>query len=194
MTALQLLKMILPELTGPLAMASLYGTIALALLTCFFGFRLRQLWYALLIFGVGALLGYAVSRLFVPDRVWLCVLIGLGVGAVAAAFTFRITQAVVFVLAFGCVFSLVGEVLGDLYPVAAVIAAVVLGVIAGVLAARFHRWVIILVTGVSGGWRAASLLGRAVPSMTAQTVLIVAGALAAAGIIFQFVTTRKLAK
>ena len=68
------------------------------------------------------------------------------------------------------------------------------GVIAGVLAARFHRWVIILVTGVSGGWRAASLLGRAVPSMTAQTVLIVAGALAAAGIIFQFVTTRKLAK
>ena len=69
-----------------------------------------------------------------------------------------------------------------------------LGMIAGVLAARFHRWVIILVTGVSGGWRAASLLGRAVPSMTAQTVLIVAGALAAAGIIFQFVTTRKMAK
>ena len=194
MTLLQFLKLIVPDLTQIQAAASIYVSIAGALLTCFFGFRLRRLWYSLLVFALGALLGFAVSRLFLPEKLWICLLIGLAVGLLAAGFTFRIYKAVVFVLAFGCVFSLVGEVLGDLYPVAAVIAAVVLGVIAGVLAARFHRWVIILVTGVSGGWRAASLLGRAVPSMTAQTVLIVAGALAAAGIIFQFVTTRKLAK
>ncbi len=194
MTISQLLKLIAPELSEPMAMLPIYGSIALALLTCFFGFRLRQLWYSLLVFGAGALLGYAVSRLFVPDRVWLCVLIGLGAGAVAAAFTFRIYQAVVFALAFGCVFAMVGEVLGDMYPVASVIVAVVLGVMAGLLAARFQYRAVILLTSVTGGWRAASLLRRCVPSVTAETVVILAGALALAGAIFQFVTTRKLAK
>ena len=43
MTLLQLLQRIAPELSEPLTMASLYGSIALALLTCFFGFRLRQI-------------------------------------------------------------------------------------------------------------------------------------------------------
>ena len=194
MTVLQFLKLIAPDLSEPMAMASLYGSIALALLTCFFGFRLRQLWYALLVFAIGALLGYGAARLFVPDKVWLCVLIGLGVGLLAAAFTFRIYQVVVFLLAFGCVFAMVGEVLGDLYPVVSVIAAVVLGVIAGLLAARFQHKVVILLTAVTGGWRAASLLRRCVPSMTAETMLIVAGALMVAGAVFQFVNTRKLTK
>ena len=107
MTVLQLLKLIAPEISEPLTMASLYGSIALALLTCFFGFRLRQVWYALLIFAAGALLGYTVARLFMPEKVWLCVLVGLGAGLLAAAFTFRIYQAVVFALAFGCVFIMV---------------------------------------------------------------------------------------
>lgn len=194
MTVMQLLKLIAPDISEPLAMASLYGSIALALLTCFFGFRLRQIWYALLVFAAGALLGYTVARLFVPEKIWLCILIGLGAGLLAAAFTFRIYQAVVFALAFGCMFAMVGEVLGDLYPIASVIAAVVLGIIAGLLAARFHYRAVILITAVSGGWRAASLLRRCVPSITGETMLIVAGALIVAGTVFQFVNTRKLAK
>ena len=109
MTLLQLLQRIAPELSEPLTMASLYGSIALALLTCFFGFRLRQIWYALLVFAAGALLGYTAARLFVPEKLWLCMLIGLGAGLVAAAFTFRIYQAVVFALAFACVFAMVGS-------------------------------------------------------------------------------------
>ncbi len=194
MTLLQFLKLIIPELSESMAMLSIYGSIALALLTCFFGFRLRQLWYSLLVFAVGALLGYGVSRLFVPDRLWLCVLIGLGAGLLAAAFTFRIYQVVVFALAFGCVFVMVGEVLGDQYPVVSVIAAVALGVIAGLVAARFQYKAVILLTAASGGWRAASLLRRCVPAMTPETMLILAAALIVAGAVFQFVNTRKLTK
>ena len=175
------------------ASASLYGSVALALLTCFFGFRLRYVWYSLLVFAAGALLGLGVSRLFLPDRLWLCVLIGLGAGLLAAAFTFRIYQAVIFLLAFGCVFFMVGGVL-SMYPVAAVIAAVVLGVIAGILAARFQYKAVILVTAASGGWQAATLLRQCVPSMTPETVLILAAAFIVAGAVFQFMTTRKLAK
>ena len=194
MTLLQLLKTLVPELSEQTAMLSVYGSIALALLTCFFGFRLRQLWYSLLVFAAGALLGYCVSRLFVPDRVWLCVLIGLGAGLIAAAFTFRIWQAVVFLLAFACVFAMTGEVLGDLHPVAAVIGGAALGVIAGILAARFQYWAVVFLTAVTGGWRAAFLLRRCVPSLKPQTTLILAGCLIAAGAVFQILTTRKLAK
>ena len=194
MTLLQFLKLVEPELSEVLATASIYVSIVLALLTCFFGFRLRRLWYALLVFAVGALLGYAVSRLFVPEKLWLCLLIGLGVGLLAAGFTFRIYKAVVFVLAFCCVFALVGEVLGDVQPVIAVICAVVLGILAGILAARFQYYVIVIVTAVTGGWRAASGLRRVISSMTPEFMLILAGVLIAAGMIFQFVTTKKLAK
>ena len=42
------------------------------------GFRLRPIWYALLVFAAGALLGYTAARLFVPEKLWLCMLIGLG--------------------------------------------------------------------------------------------------------------------
>ncbi len=191
MTILQLLKLLVPELSDALAMASLYGSIALALVTCFFGYRLRQLWYSLLVFGVGALLGFWVSRLFFPDRLWLCLLIGLGFGLIVSLFTFRIYQAVAFLLAFFSVFGMVGEVLGDSYPTIALIAALVLGVLAGILAARFQYCTVIIITSVSGGWRAASLLRRCIPSMPPETMLIVAAAIIAAGLLFQFLTSKK---
>lgn len=194
MTLLQFLKLMVPDLSEVLASASIYLSIALALLTCFFGFRLRRLWYSLLVFALGALLGFAVSKLFLPDKIWLCLLIGLGVGLLAAGFTFRIYKAVVFVLAFCCVFALVGEVLGDVQPVLAVIAGVVLGILAGILAAKFQYYVIVILTAVTGGWRAASGLRRVIPSMTPQFMLILAAVLIAAGLIVQFVTTKKLAK
>lgn len=196
MTLLQFLRLSVPDLNEILASASVYLSIVLALLTCFFGFRLRRLWYSLLVFALGALLGFAVSRLFLPEKLWLCLLIGLGVGLLAAGFTFRIYKAVVFVLAFSCVFAMVGEVLGEVQPVLSVIVAVLLGVLAGILAARFQYHVIVILTAVTGGWRAAFGLRHVIPTMRQrpELLLIIAGVLIAAGIIFQFVTTKNLAK
>lgn len=194
MTLLQLLKLLIPELSETLAKASLYGTVALALVTCFFGYRLRQVWYSILVFAVGAFLGYTVAHLFLPERTGLCVLIGLGVGLLLSLFTFRLYQAVAFVLAFFSVFGLVGETLGDLYPVLSLICALVLGVLAGIVAARYQFAVVIAVTSVSGGWRAASLLRRCIPNMGAQTMLIIAACLIGAGLLFQFLTAKKANK
>lgn len=194
MTVLQLLKLLIPELSDFLANASLYASVALALVTCFFGYRLRQLWYTLLVFGVGALLGFWVCKLFLPDRLWLCVGVGVGVGLLVSLFTFRLYQAVSFVLAFFSVFGAVGEALGDTQPIVALVAALVLGVMAGILAARFQFAVVIILTSVSGGWRAASMLRRCVPSLQTRPMLVIAAVIISAGLLFQFLTAGRVNK
>lgn len=194
MTILQLLKLLIPELSDTAAKLSLYGGIVAALATCFFGYRLRQLWYSLLVFAAGALVSFWACRLFLPDRLWLCLAVAVGVGLLISLFTFRLYQAVAFVLAFFCVFGAVGEALGDAYPILSLAASLVLGVLAGILAARFQYAVVIVLTSVSGGWRAASLLRRCVPALRVQPMLIIAGAIIAAGVLFQFLTAKKANK
>lgn len=191
MTVLQLLKFLIPELSDTMATVSLYASIAMALVTCFFGYRLRKVWYTLLVFCAGALLGFWACRLFMPDRLWLCLAIGIGVGLLVSLFTYRLYQAVAFVIAFFAVFGAVGEALGDIRPILALIGALVLGVLAGILAARFQYAVVIILTGVSGGWQAASLLRRCIPSLKTQPMLIIAAVIIVAGVLFQFLNAKK---
>ncbi len=190
----QLIALLAPERSRTLSMLSLYGAAALALLTCFFGFRLRQVWYTLLVFAGAGLLSYAVAKLFLPEKAGICLLIGLLAGLFATLFTFRLYQAAMFCMGFFAVFLAVGELLGDVQPMVSAIAAVLLGVLGGILAARYQYKVVILVTASSGGWRAASLLRRCIPGMTLQTTLILAFCLIAAGLVVQFSTTQKFAK
>lgn len=194
MTILQFLKLLIPELSDTISTISLYGSIALALVICFFGYRLRQVWYSLLVFAAGALLGFWVCKLFLPEKMWICLAVGIGVGLIVSLFTFRIYQAVAFVLAFFSVFAAVGEALGDAYPLISLIAAIVLGVIAGILAAKYQFAVVIVLTSLSGGWRAASLLRRCIPSLAVQPMLIIAAIIIAAGMLFQFLTAKKTNK
>ena len=191
MTILQLLNFLVPELSETLALLTLYGTVALALVQCFFGYRLQQLWFTVLVFAISALLAYSISIRFLPDRVWLCLLIALGSGLIVSLFTWRLVQAAAFGVAFLSVFGAVGSVLGDLSPVLSLIAALVLGLMAGILAAKFRRTAVILITAVGSGWEAANLLRQCIPTMAAATTLILAAVLIAAGVIFQFATTRK---
>lgn len=191
MTILQLLNFLVPELSETLALLTLYGTVALALVQCFFGYRLQQLWFTVLVFAISALLAYSVSIRLMPDRMWLCLLIALGCGLIVSLFAWRLVQAAAFGVAFLSVFGAVGTVLGDLSPVLSVIAALILGIMAGILAAKFRRTAVILITAAGSGWKAAGLLRQCIPDMAATTMLILAAVLIAAGVIFQFATTKK---
>lgn len=191
MTILQLLNFLVPELSETLALLTLYGSVALALVQCFFGYRLQQLWFTALVFGIAALLAYSISIRLLPDRIWLCLLIALGCGLVVSLFTWRLVQAAAFGVAFLSVFGAVGAMLGELHPTLSLIAALVLGVMAGILAAKFRRTAVILITAAGSGWKAANLLRQCIPDMAAATTLILAAVLIAAGVIFQFATTSK---
>lgn len=191
MTILQLLNFLVPELSETLAMLTLYGAVALALVQCFFGYRLQQLWFTVLVFAISALLAYSVSIRLLPDRIWLCLLIALGCGLIVSLFTWRLVQAAAFGVAFLSVFGAVGAVLGELNPTVSLIAALLLGLMAGILAAKFRRTAVILITAAGSGWKAANLLRQCIPDMAATTTLILAAVLIAAGVIFQFATTKK---
>jgi len=191
MTILQLLKLLVPEFSQTMAMLSLYGAVALALVQCFFGYRLQQAWFSLLVFAASALLAYAVSIRFLPDQVWLCLLIGLGAGLLVSLFTYRLVQAAAFAVAFSSVFSAVGSVLGNVNPTVSLILALILGVMAGILAAKFQYKAVIILTSVSSGWKAAMLLRQCVPALEPSVSLILAAVLIGAGMIFQFATAGK---
>lgn len=191
MTIVQLLEFLIPEFSQTMAMLSLYGAVALALVQCFFGYRLQQAWFSLLVFAASALLSFAVSRAFLPDRLWLCLLIGLGVGLLISLFTYRLCQLAAFVVAFSSVFGAVGSVLETVNPTASVIVALILGVLAGILAAKFQYKAVILLTSAGNGWKAAMLLRQCIPTLEPAMVLILAAVLIAAGMIFQFATAGK---
>lgn len=191
MTILQLLELLVPELPQTMAMLSLYGAVALALVQCFFGYRLQQAWFTLLVFAASSLLGFAVSRAFLPDRLWLCLLIGLGAGLLVSLFTYRLYQLAAFVVAFSSVFGAVGSVLGDVNSNVSMVLALILGLIAGILAAKFQYKAVIILTSVSSGWKAAMLLQQCVPAMEPAVSLILAAVLIAAGMTFQFATAGK---
>ena len=191
MTILQLLNLLVPELSETLAMLSLYGAVALALVQCFFGYRLQQVWFTVLVFGISALLAFSVSSRFLPDRLWLCLLISLGCGALISLFTYRLYQAAAFAVAFSSVFGAVGSFLGEINPTVSLIAALILGLMAGILAAKFQYKAVIIVTSVSSGWKAANLLRQCIPTMEPTATLILAAVLICAGMIFQFATAGK---
>lgn len=191
MTTLQILQLFVPELSQTLSLISLYASIAMALVLCFFGYRLQRAWFTALVFGISALLGFVISAQFLSDRLWLCLLIGLGCGVLISLFAYRLYQAAAFVVAFSSVFSAVGAVLVGANPTVSLIVAIVLGLMAGILAAKFQYKAVIIVTSVFNGWKAAMLLRQCIPTMDAMLALTLAAVLMSAGMIFQFAASGK---
>ncbi|MEG2652331.1 MAG: DUF4203 domain-containing protein [Ruthenibacterium sp.] len=169
-------------------------TLIVALLECFYGYRLVKFWIALFGFGAGAMLGYAVlSELKVPSFVpWLVALV---LGLLLAAIAFRLYRLGVFML---CV--LLTYVLSYAFIPSPrwLVLAVGLGggAIIGALALLYTRPILSVLTALVGGFSipkavlsfqaVAALVGGA-KTGTANVICIVTGIiLAVLGILFQF--------
>lgn len=162
---------------------------ALALATCFFGWRLRKAWYTLLVFLAAALLAYGLSAWLLPDRTLLQLAIALAAGLIAGACTLRLYRALSFVVGFYCGFVLVQQLCAALPSLAGLALALAAGVLVGVLAAKHQYQVIIFSTAISGGGRAAAALAQRL-SLPADTLYLLALALIVAGAAVQLLTTR----
>lgn len=168
----------------------------LALLHCFFGYKLQKIWVALMAFGAGALIGYLVASAFGAPN-WVLWLAALALAIVFVTLSFKMYLAGVFVLAFSLVFICAKIAIHQ--TTAQWLVILVGGILVGILAVKFTRTVLILATALGGGVTAGqSLLGltgltalMGAEGLLAYVPLLVGLVIAGFGIWFQYKTTKK---
>lgn len=170
-------------------------SVALALLQCFFGYRLLKVWVAVVGFALGFAVGFTVSALLIGGDAYIPAAIGIVVGILAALIAFKLYLAGVFLLC-GASSFLVVQSLPFPYTEAWGIVLVVLGMIAfivvGILAVKFARPCIILVTAISGASQAVDGLRAPVEQLAENAWMgwAAVAVLAVLGIVVQFKTTK----
>lgn len=168
-------------------------TGVLALLQCFFGYRLLRFWVTV----IGALIGFAAGfgitmSVTGGDRIPIAIVVGIVGAILIGLLSFKLYLVGVFLF---CGLLAAGAVLGLLYArssVLAIILAVAAFILAGILSVKFQRLVIIVITAVTGAINAVAAFGRVIPELAfgGQTSLIAILILVVLGMLVQFTTTR----
>ena len=163
-----------------------------AMLGCFWGYRLQKLVIALVVFGGAYMLVHRFGAQFVPypDAVTgLAIVVAL----IAAGLSFHLYLAGVCVTLVFAGISVARMWIANDWVALSV--GIVAGCVLGVLAVQTNRIIVIIITGLAGGFASAKygalLLARFVSfTMPSQTVLLAVGVvLAVAGIGVQFRTS-----
>ena len=167
-------------------------SLIIALLGCFFGFKLSKLFMSLTGFFTGATIGGIVGAKFLNLSGALIVLAVIVCGILLAFFAYRIYQAGIFILCFGLAFMAGASFLpvtGDIQ----FFLSVLIGFCIGTLALKFIRPVIICTSAIVCGFSAAGLLITVCEYMDIysfsipQTLLAII--ISVLGIAVQFLTT-----
>lgn len=165
-------------------------SIVVALVNCFFGYRLQRIWIGFICFFVGLIGGIVFCTSIIPGMsITIAALVGVALGALLAMLSFRLYLVGVFLFAAGisfwtCVLLITANLwIGCTVGVAA-------GLLVGFLAVRFTRTVMILSTGITGGLSAFQSLLLLVPIAAVHEILwlpfVGGGILAVVGIVVQY--------
>ena len=185
------------------AIAGQIGSMVLALLLCFTGYRRVRQWVSFIAFIFGAVLGFSAARSagLAEDYWYLPLIIALAAGIILSLLGYKLFQLGLFIFC-GAVSSwavtahvlpasLTGAEQGTMYYVLIGIQILVF-VLGGYLAVRFARTAIILISAIGGARVAASGLAELLPKYFPDSMrqLYLFAGLAVLGILIQFLTTR----
>lgn len=163
-------------------------TAILALLNCFFGYRLVRIWMALAGFVIGAVLGGWLVFHFTGIALF-ALISALILGILLAALAGKIYLVGVFIFCGGVSYfalcSLFGTS-GGLFALYLVIAAVI-----GVIAVNFVRPAIVISTAIAGGLEGVELIFILCGVVNPPIEFVVGALTVLAGGVFQFSTTPK---
>ena len=165
-------------------MAVGFAVIAIvALIECFFGFKLMKLQFALIGFVSGAAIGTAIG-IAIQQSIGVTIAIALVLAIVLAILLFKLYLVGVFISNGALAFLLI-YILSRNSGTVGIIAAAIVGIIVGIVAVKLVRIITILTSGVSGGITAGIALGGLIGC--GQGIAIIIGAvLAALGCFVQF--------
>lgn len=158
---------------------------------CFFGYKVRRLWTAILMIAVCGCAGAAVAA-------WLELPVAAVIGITAGAAVIGGLLGY-FVWIIGCFFRpfavisisvFAAFVINDMHTLGLII-GLAAGLIAGIVSAAFYRVSLILYTSVFGGLLAGACAAELIGLDLWYLPLIIGGVLALAGIIVQLLVNRK---
>lgn len=179
------------EFISQLPSWTVYISIVISCLSCFFGYKFLKTWTALIGFVMGMFIGYYATARFV-DNLGVAILAGFLVGLLFGFLGYRIYLLGVFVVAFFVTMSLCTKIpiKEEWAGIGLLIATVVVAVVVGVIALKFVRPVIIIATALNGAFSAVPdilhLLGE-----NSNTVIWTASAIVfVLGVVVQFATTK----
>ncbi|MEE1113683.1 MAG: hypothetical protein UHN88_01250 [Eubacterium sp.] len=171
--------------------------LVIAILQCFFGYKLLRFWTALVGFLIGFLLGFLITGAVAPSlSAYIPVLVGAAAGFVLSILAYKIYLAGVLVycgiIAVSAVYS-INFPEGQLMHFLKIVLMILAFLLAGVLAVKFARPCIIVISAVSGAGAAVGALitlsAKVSSDMNLQ--LVIFAAMAILGMVIQFLTTRK---
>lgn len=168
-------------------------SIVIALVNCFFGYKMQRIWIGLICFFVGVIGGYAICTAVIDGvSTAIALLVGIAFGALLALLSFKLYLVGVFMFAAGISFWACVLLLTGINDLLAIIAGIAVGLLVGFLAVRFTRTVMILSTGISGGLSAFQSLLLLVPVAAVHELawlpFVGGGVLAVLGIFVQYRT------
>ena len=193
---IQFIERFLPnEIAG---IAGAVAVLILALVFAFFGYKAMRVFSTLVGLFIGAVAGYGIASALKLPFVWTLVIPAvLAVGlAVLAWFFYKggIFVLILFAAAF-VAFTFVHEYAGIDRVVIEWVIAGIIGAVFAVLTMIVYRPLLIISSALTGGYVFPTLLFSKVHIPDAKTnmicVLTVGGVLFLAGMLFQFLTTKK---
>ena len=193
---IQFIERFLPnEIAG---IAGAVAVLILALVFAFFGYKAMRVFSTLVGLFIGAVAGYGIASALKLPFVWTLVIPAvLAVGlAVLAWFFYKGGMFVLILFAAAFVaFTFVHEYAGIDRVVIEWVIAGIIGAVFAVLTMIVYRPLLIISSALTGGYVFSTLLFSKVHIPDAKTnmicVLTVGGVLFLAGMLFQFLTTKK---
>ncbi|NCB28898.1 MAG: TMEM198/TM7SF3 family protein [Clostridia bacterium] len=175
--------------------AALALSMALALINCFYGYKLQKVWIGLICFCVGVVGGYIICANFL-ELTWMpSAAVGIALGGLLAFLSMHLFLVGIFLYVFGVSLWTCMLFLNDPIWIGMAIGTLA-GLLAGFVAVRFTRPVTIVATALTGGLSAVQSLLLLLPAPKTPyplwLPLAIGSVLAVCGIVLQYRTERRL--
>lgn len=167
---------------------ALFVGLVIALIQCFFGYKIIRSWISIIGFLIGAVLGYSIVYLIVGEMLY-SFLGGIVGGILFALLAYKVYLFGVFAIASLSTYYLcVTYLTMDIKYLQLV--SVVIAIVVAILAVKYMRPAIIVLTAFAGAFTAMETLPTFLP-MASQNILLYTAILGLAGAAVQFLTTKK---
>lgn len=174
--------------TFPIPNIALFVGLVIALIQCFFGYKIIRSWISILGFLIGAVLGYGILYL-VTGEILYSFLGGIVGGILFAILAYKVYLFGVFAIASLSTYYLcVTYLTMDIQYLQLV--SIVIAIVAAILAVKYMRPAIIVLTAFSGSFTAIETLPTFLP-LDSSNLFFYTVLLGLAGTAVQFLTTKK---